>query len=131
MLRTIARVLGVLVAVLALAGFFVEGEHLMGFMNVDIALDVMRVIIAAALLYVGFGRTSAGAIRTVLIIVGALYVIMGIIAIIDPMLFGMLPTGFTGFDVAFHLVVGMGSVGVALMPMNDRKAGAARPAASH
>lgn len=131
MLRTTARVLGVLVAVLALAGFFVEGEHLMGFMNVDIALDVMRVIIAAALLYAGFGRTSAGTIRTVLLIVGALYVIMGVIAIIDPTLFGMLPTGFTGFDVAFHLVVGIGSVGVALMPINDRKAGSARPAASH
>src|SRR3954465_16009407 len=131
MLRNTARVLGVLVAVLAIAGFFVEGEHLAGFMNVDIVLDVLRVIIAVALLWVGFGRASASAVRTVLMIVGVMYVLMGVIALFDPTILGLLPTGFTTFDVVFHLVVGVGSIAIGLMPSHERMGGTARPATGH
>jgi len=116
MLRTVARVLGIVVALLAIAGFFVEGDHLVGLMNVDITLDVLRVIIAAALLYVGFGRVGAGAVRATIIVVGVLYALMGLLAFADPTLFGILPTGFTGFDIGFHLVVGLGSLVLAFLP---------------
>jgi hypothetical protein len=116
MLRILARVLAVVVALLAVVGFFVEGEHLAGLMNVDIALDVLRVVIAAALLYVGFARASASATRTVIVIVGAMYVVMGLVAFADPTLFGLLPTGLTGFDIAFHLIVGAGALVLAFVP---------------
>jgi hypothetical protein len=116
MLKVIARVLGVVVAVLAIAGFFVEGEHLLGLMNVDLALDVTRVLIAAALLIVGFARVPFAALRAVLIVVGAMYVLMGLVAFASPTLGGILPTGFTGFDIGFHLVVGLGTLAVALIP---------------
>jgi hypothetical protein len=125
MLRTVARVLGIVVALLALAGFFVEGDHLFGLMNVDITLDVLRVVIAVALLYVGFGRASASAVRTVIIIVGAMYVVMGLLTFADDTLFGILPTGFTGFDIGFHLIVGLGSLVLAFLPAS-RKADTAR-----
>ena len=116
MLKIIARVLGVLVAVLAIAGYFVEGEHLLGFLNVDLTLDVLRTIIAIALLVVGFANVPDRAVHVVVAIVGAMYVVMGIIAIFDRTIFGMLPTGFTGFDIGFHLVVGIGSLVAALLP---------------
>lgn len=116
MLKLIAKILGVVVAVLAIAGFFVEGDHLLGIMNVDIVLDVLRVVIAVALLVVGFARVPMSAVRAVLIIVGAMYVLMGLLAFFDPTLFGMLPTGFTGFDIAFHLIVGLGTLVVAFVP---------------
>jgi hypothetical protein len=116
MLRIVARVLGIVVALLAVAGFFVEGDHLLNLMNVDLAIDLLRVVIAAALLYVGFGRTSAGALRAVIIVVGALYVLMGLIAFADRTLFGLLPTGFTGFDIGFHLVVGLGALVLVFLP---------------
>jgi hypothetical protein len=121
MLRMIARVLGIVVAVLAIAGFFVEGEHLLGLMNVDMALDVTRVLIAAALLIVGFARVPLAAVRAVLIIVGAMYVLMALIAFADPTLMGILPTGFTGFDIGFHLVVGLGAIVVAMVPAANRE----------
>jgi hypothetical protein len=116
MLRIIARVLGIVVGLLAIVGFFIEGEHLLGIMNVDLALDIIRVVIAAALLYVGFARVPLSAVRAVLIAVGALYVLMGLLAFADPTLFGLLPTGLTGFDIAFHLIVGAGAVVLALLP---------------
>ena len=100
----------------AVAGSFVEGEHLFNLMNVDLALDLLRVVIAAALLYVGFGRASAGALRAVIIVVGALYVLMGLLAFADPTLFGLLPTGLTGFDIGFHLLVGLGALVLVFLP---------------
>lgn len=123
--RLTARVLGILVALLAVAGFFVEGDHLLGIMNVDLTLDIVRVVIAAALLVVGFAAVPDSAVRAVLIIVGAMYVLMGLLAFADATLFGLLPTGFTGFDIAFHLIVGAASVVIAVLP--DR---AARDAAT-
>jgi hypothetical protein len=116
MLSVVARVLGIVVALLAVAGFFVEGDHLFNLMNVDLPLDLLRVVIAAALLYVGFGRASAGALRAVVIVVGVLYVLMALIAFADPTLFGLLPTGFTGFDIGFHLIVGLGALVLAFLP---------------
>jgi hypothetical protein len=125
MLRTLARVLGIIVAILAVAGFFVEGDHLLGFMNVDIVLDVLRVIIAVALLYVGFGKTTESALRIVLGVVGGMYVLMGIIAIFDRTILGLLPTGFTVFDIIFHLVVGLGSL-IAAIFLTETRSGKPR-----
>jgi hypothetical protein len=116
MLRILARVLGVIVGLLAIIGLFVEGRHLLGLMNVDLPLDILRVLIAAALLYVGFAKVSASAVRTVIIVVGALYVVMGLLAFASSTLFGILPTGLTGFDIGFHLVVGIAALVLAFVP---------------
>ncbi|MFB2580497.1 hypothetical protein ACEXQD_04540 [Herbiconiux sp. P15] len=104
--KTIARILGIVVAVLAVVGLFVEGRHLAGFANVDLPLDISRLVIAAALLWVGFGRIGRGALAAVLALVGIGYVLMGVVALIDRELLGVLPTGFTGVDVVFHILAG-------------------------
>ncbi len=114
--RWTARILGVVVAVLAIAGLFVEGEHLGGIANVDLALDLSRVVIAVALLWVGFARVRRAALSTVLGLVGVVYLLMAIIAMVDAELFGVLPTGFTGFDIGFHLVAGALALVAALVP---------------
>jgi hypothetical protein len=113
--RITAIVLGIVVALLAIAGLFVEGSHLFGIMNVDITLDVLRVVIAIALLVVGFARVRDAAVRAVLIIVGVLYVLMALLAFASTTLFGILPTGLTGFDIGFHLVVGIAAIVIALL----------------
>lgn len=123
MIRIVARVLGVVVGLLAVVGLFVEGEHLLGIMNVDLTLDIVRVLIAVALLVVGFANVPAAAPRAVVAIVGAMYVLMGVLAFADRTLFGLLPTGFTGFDIGFHLIVGLGALVVAFVPaFNDSTA---------
>jgi hypothetical protein len=114
--RITAAVLGIVIGILAIAGMFVEGRHLMDVMNVDVALDVIRIVLAVALLIVAFARVPHRAVRTVLIVVGVLYVGMGLLAFIDPTLFGMLPTGLTGFDIAFHLIVGAATIAIAALP---------------
>jgi hypothetical protein len=115
--RIVATVLGVVVGLLAIIGFFIEGEHLLGIMNVDLTLDILRLLIAAALLIVGLApQVPAQATKAVIIVVGAMYVLMGLLAFADPTLFGLLPTGFTGFDIAFHLIVGIAALVIAFVP---------------
>jgi hypothetical protein len=115
--RIVATVLGIVVGLLAIIGFFVEGEHLLGIMNVDLTLDILRLLIAAALLVVGLApQVPAQATKAVIIVVGAMYVLMGLLAFADPTLFGLLPTGFTGFDIAFHLIVGIAALVIAFVP---------------
>ena len=99
--------MGVVVALLAIAGLFAEGEHMLGIMNVDLALDVVRIVLAIALLVVGFARVSRGALNAVLVLFGASYLVLGVIGMIDREAFGLLPTGLTTFDLVFHLVVGV------------------------
>jgi uncharacterized membrane protein YuzA (DUF378 family) len=108
--RWFARVLGIVLALLAVIGFFVEGEHLLGFMNVDIALDVVRLVLAALLIWAGFFSEARKPVNIVLWIVGASYLLLAIMGMIDPNVFGLLPTGLTGFDLVFHIIVGIAAI---------------------
>ena len=108
----------ILVGGLAVAGLFVSG-HLLDLMNVDMALDAFRVVLAASLVYVGFMMNSERAERAILMVVAALYVGMGIVGLISPTIGGLLPSGLTGFDVAFHLVTGVLAGAVGAMKQKD------------
>jgi hypothetical protein len=105
MKQNIAKIYGVVIGLLALIGLFAQG-HLMGLMNVDGTLDFLRVLLAAALLYVGFSRGREREAGGVLTAVGVLYVGMALLGLVSQTLFGLLPSGLTGFDIAFHLVTG-------------------------
>lgn len=122
MQRQLAKIFGILVAGLAVFGLFVHDGHLFGFMNADLALDSLRILLAVALLYVGFGRSDADTLRAVLGLTGVLYIGMGLLGMVDATLWGLLPNGLTGFDIAFHLVAGIAATGAAFAPNSDRSA---------
>lgn len=120
MQKQLAQIFGILVAGLAVLGFFVEDGHLFGLMNANFALDMLRVVLATALLYAGFGPASAQTIRSVLMFTGVLYIGMALGGLISPTLWGMLPSGLTGFDIAFHLATGAVATGAALATNSNR-----------
>jgi hypothetical protein len=106
MAKRVAQIFGMTVLALAVAGFLSGEGHLLGLMNIDKALDILRMPIAAALLYAGFATNDAQKTNSILLGVGVLYIGMGLFGMISPELFGLLPNGLTGFDVAFHLLTG-------------------------
>jgi hypothetical protein len=101
----LAKIYGILIGALGIVGLFVSG-HLFGIMNVDLTLDILRIVLAAYLLYAGFVSKSDRAVNGGLLVVGALYVVMGVVGLADSTLGGMLPAGLTGFDIVFHLLTG-------------------------
>ncbi|MFW2512314.1 DUF4383 domain-containing protein [Demequina sp. SO4-13] len=131
--RLYARVLGIILALLAIVGFFIEDELLLDFMNVDIFLDVVRLLLAVLLIWVGFFRTSPQALNAVLGITAVSYLGVGLLGLFDRELFGLLPTGLTGFDLVFHIVLGIATVAVMLVPgrsgAGDAHTGDPRPRA--
>lgn len=112
MQRTMVKVYGVLIALLAVMGMFVNEGYILGIMNADIALDWLRVGLALILLYAGFFSEDGRVLRASLWLVGLLYVGMGVLGLADTKLWGLTPQGLTGFDIAFHLVTGLLAIGV-------------------
>jgi uncharacterized membrane protein len=117
----LTKFFGILVALLAVIGLFVSG-HMFDVMNTDIALDVLRVVLAAGLLYIGYVARDQVMARRALLGVGILYILMGVAGIISPTLGGLLPSGLTGFDVVFHLVTGAMAAAVGASSENRRLA---------
>ena len=116
MQRRLVQIFGVVIAILAVAGLFVEGRHLFGLMNVDIVHDMVRIVVAAIVLYVGFSENGEQYTRGTLAGLGVLYFAIGLLGIASPELGGLFPTGLTGFDIAYHLIGGLIAAIAAAMP---------------
>ena len=102
--RRISRVVGLLV-----------GERLvLGILNADILEDIVHLITGGLLAYVGFGRTDPGLARNVVLVLGVIYLVVGLLGFVVPTLFGLLPDGYTLFDNLLHLALGVASIAVAL-----------------
>lgn len=101
----LSRIYGIVIGALALIGLFVSG-HLFQIMNTDIAIDILRVVLAAYLLYAGFIAKSESMARSALLFTGILYIALGLIGLVSSTIGGLLPSGLTGFDIVFHLATG-------------------------
>jgi hypothetical protein len=114
--RRLAQILGSLIGFVALIGLISSDSRLYGLINADIAMDVMRIALAAALVYIGFARTSAHTMHSILAGTGTVYVALAILGIVQPELWGILPAGLTGFDNIVHAIAGTAVLAAAFMP---------------
>ncbi|GGE90748.1 hypothetical protein GCM10011313_12040 [Mycetocola zhadangensis] len=93
-----------------LIGLFIEGEHLLAILNVDIFVDVVYLLMAVLLFFVALTDSSPNAIRGSLFAVGAGLLAIGGLGLLDDTVFGLLPTGLTLVD--FFLLFGAGGISV-------------------
>lgn len=56
--RTYAKVFGVVYGLVAVLGFLMPGDMILGLFASNIADDVLHVVLAVVFLYVGFGRSA-------------------------------------------------------------------------
>lgn len=101
----LARIYGAVIGLLGIIGLFVSG-HLFLITNTDIAMDILRIVVAAYLLFAGLIAKNDNMANTALMIVGILYVGIGLLGLFTPTVGGVLPAGMTGFDTVFHLAAG-------------------------
>lgn len=108
MQRTATIGFGGLVLVLGMAGLLAGDKQLLDFMNVDLALDIGRLGLAALLLYAAFGRNGdRGIQRSSLLIFAIVYIGLAVIGLLDREVFGLLPSGLSSFDLVFHAGAGL------------------------
>src|SRR4051812_22466072 len=94
LIKRVTQVYAVLIGALAVAGLFVSGQ-LLNLMNVDLALDLVRVVLAAGLVYAGFIAKDERVAQSALLFVGLLYISMGLLGLATPTFGGVLPSGLT------------------------------------
>jgi hypothetical protein len=107
--------LGATLAFLTVAGFVMDGKHLLKLMNVDVSHSVLRIPLTAALLY-GGKDIELKTTRNILLGVGIFYIAMGTAGLMDKKVGGALPSGLTKFDIAYHFAVGAGAIWMGARP---------------
>jgi hypothetical protein len=81
-----------------------------GILNIDIVEDIVHLITGGLLAYVGFGRVDQTLTRTVVGVLGVIYLVVGVLGFVVPMLFGLIPHSYTLFDNLLHLGLGIVSI---------------------
>ncbi|MGH8899218.1 MAG: DUF4383 domain-containing protein [Egibacteraceae bacterium] len=113
MVKLFAKIVGVVLLLLGVVGLF-TGGHLLGLVNVDGVEDVIHLVTGGLLAYVGFAGTEALA-KTVVLVLGVVYAIVGIVGFFVPKFFGLAPASFNVWDNLVHLAVGVIAILVAQM----------------
>ena len=103
-----ALILGIVLGGHGLVGLFIEGDRLMGILNVDTLVDVIYLVSALLLFLVAFTKSSPLMIRGVLFSVGGVLFLLGVLGLLDNQVFGLLPSGLTLVD--FFLLFGAGGL---------------------
>ncbi len=111
--RTYAQILGVVLVLTGILGLVLGERLLLGILNIDILEDIVHLVTGGLLAYVGFARVDDGPARTVVGVLGVIYLVVGIIGFIVPGMFGLLPDGYTIVDNLIHLAAGFLSIAVA------------------
>ncbi len=112
-LRQYAQILGIVLILLGILGLLLGDQDLLGVINIDIVEDLVHILTGGLLAYVGFGRVDAGVARSLVLVLGVVYLLVGVLGFILPTLSGLLPHGYSIFDNLLHLVLGVLSIVVA------------------
>jgi hypothetical protein len=86
---------------------------LLGNLYIDVLEDIVHILTGGLLAYGGFGRVDAGVARSIVLVPGVVYLLVGILGFILPTLLGLIPHGYTVFDNLLHLVLGILSIAIA------------------
>jgi hypothetical protein len=113
MARTYAGVVGVVIILIGVVGLLAGEQPLLGLVNIDIVEDLVHLLTGGLLAYVGFGQRDEGLARNVVGGLGVVYLLVGVLGFVIPMLFGLLPHGYSIVDNIIHLALGVAGIAVA------------------
>lgn len=112
MVRQYAQIIGVIVLILGVVGLFID-KPLLGLVNVDLVEDIVHLATGAILAYAGFVLKDSAATKNVVMVLGVVYLLVGVLGFITPMLFGLLQNNYSLADNVVHLVLGALGIWVA------------------
>ncbi len=120
--RIYAQIIGVVLLLVGVVGLVLGDQVWLGILNVDIVEDIVHLITGGLLAYVVFGRVDQALTRTVVGVLGVIYLVVGVLGFVVPMMFGLIPHGYTVFDNLLHLALGIVSIALAWFIGGERAA---------
>ena len=122
--KRFAQILGVVLILVGIVGLLLGDRVWLGILNVDIVEDIVHLATGGLLAYVGFSAIDLSTARSVVLALGVVYLVVGILGFVVPMMFGLIPHGYTYFDDILHLALGVAGLVVALTaPRGSRQTG--------
>ena len=112
--KRFAQILGVVLILVGIVGLLLGDRVWLGILNVDIVEDIVHLVTGGLLAYVGFSGIDLSTARSVVLALGVVYLVVGIVGFVVPMMFGLIPHGYTYFDDILHLALGVLGLVVAL-----------------
>src|SRR4028118_511031 len=95
MIKRFAQILGVVLILVGLLGLVLGDKVWLGILNVDIVEDIVHLATGGLLAYLGFSEMDLSAARSIVLALGVVYLVVGILGFFVPMMFGLIPTGYT------------------------------------
>jgi hypothetical protein len=97
----------VVLILVGIVGLVLGDQVWLGILNVDIVEDIVHLLTGGLLAYVGFSQTDLSTARNLVLALGVIYLVVGILGFVVPMMFGLIPHGYTLFDDLLHLALGI------------------------
>jgi hypothetical protein len=105
--RVYATVTGASVVLIGIIGLLLGDQSLFGVLNIDLAEDAIHLVSGGALLAAGL-RAQERVVRSVVGVIGVVYLAVGLLAFATPRMFGLIPHGYeTVLDNLIHLTLGV------------------------
>jgi hypothetical protein len=114
LVKRFAQIIGVVLILVGLVGLVLGDKLWLGILNIDIVEDIVHLATGGLLAYVGFSGMDLSTARSVVLALGVIYLVVGILGFVVPMMFGLIPDGYTVFDDLLHLALGVLGLAVAL-----------------
>ncbi len=122
--RLFAQVLGVVLILLGALGALLGDGLLGGLLNIDFVEDMIHLLTGGVLAYVGFGRDEPNIRNIVVGVVGAVYLLVGLLGFIFPPPYGSaLISGYTVADNLVHLLLGALALAVVFLSRGGERTG--------
>ncbi len=108
MVRLYAKVVGVIIILIGIGGLLLGDGSLYGVLNIDLSEDAIHLVTGGAMAAAGFFARDLRVVRNVVGGLGVVYLVVGVVGIFVPMLFGLIPSGYeTVLDNLIHLTLGV------------------------
>ena len=105
--RVYATVTGASVILIGIVGLLLGEQSLFGVLNIDLAEDAIHLLSGGALLAAGL-LAQERVVRSVVGVIGVVYLAVGLLAFATPRMFGLIPHGYeTVLDNLIHLTLGV------------------------
>lgn len=114
-----AQIVGVVLLVIAAVGFIAGEDPLLGVLNIDLQEDLIHLLTGGLLTYVGFTK-SEKVVSGVVGILGAVYLLVGVIGFVSPGLLGILSHDYSLLDNIIHLALGVTGLAVYFMSKSEK-----------
>ncbi len=115
-----AQIVGVVLLVIAAVGFIAGEGPLLGVLNIDLPEDLIHLLTGGLLTYVGFTK-SEKVVAAVVGILGAVYLLVGVIGVVSPGLLGILSHDYSLLDNIIHLTLGIAGLAVYFMSNSKKR----------